>query len=127
MIIVLFALLVFFDGVWDPVADTKLQSMIPSTSRATVTSTVNQLSSMASLGGIGLFALLLGEHSDALRGAIPDLIEAFSGGVSTYTEVPIGLFGLPITDLIIVLFIASGLIAIPFLFLSRSHKVRKEY
>ena len=126
MVIVLLALLAFFDGIWDPVADAKLHSMIPSVSRATVGSTVNQVSAMASLGGIGLFALLLGEHSEALREATPDLVEAFSGGVSTHIYIPTGLFGLPVPDLAIVLFVVAGLAAIPFLLSGRPYEKRKE-
>ena len=115
MVIAVCLLLVFFDGIWDPIADAQLHRLIPSESRATVGSTVNQLSSMISLVGIGLFALLLGEHSQALSAATPDIIEAFSGGVNVHVQVPTGYFGLPIPDLAIVVFVASGLLAIPFL------------
>ena len=127
MVLLIYALLAFFDYVWDPVANAKLHSMIPSASRATIGSTVNQLSGMASIGGLGLFALLLGEHSEALRSATPDLVEAFSGGVNTHMHVPTGFLGVPIPDLIIILFVITGLSAIPFLYKGRSHEVRKEY
>ena len=69
------------------------------------------------VAGIGLFALLLGEHSEELQAATPDLLEAFSGGAATHVDVPIGLFGLPVTDLAIVLFILAGLAATPLLLL----------
>ena len=123
MIVPLYLLLAFFDGVWDPVADAKLHSMIPSESRATVGSTVNQLGGMANLGGIGMFALLLGEHSEAMQEATPDIVQAFSGGVSTHVEVPISWFGLPVPDLAIVAFVLAGLVAVPFLVLGKLGKV----
>ena len=105
----------FFDAVWDPVAEAQLHSRIPSEQRATLGSIVNQASGVAIVAGIGLFALLLGEHSEALRAATPDLLEAFSGGETTHVDVPVALFGLPVTDLAIVLFIVAGLAATPLL------------
>lgn len=126
LVLVMYALLVFFDGIWDPVADARLHSMIPSASRATVGSTVNQLGGVARLGGIGLFGLLLGEHSEALSEAMPDLVDAFSGGVSTHLDIPIGLFGLPIPDLAIVVFVVVGLAAIPFLLGGRAYEIHEE-
>lgn len=118
-LILLFLLLVFFDAVWDPVAEAHLHSLIPSLQRATIGSIVNQLSGVVMVAGIGLFALLLGEHSEMLQSATPDLISAFSGGQITHFEVPTGLFGLPIPDLAIMLFVLSGLGAVPFLLAGR--------
>lgn len=117
LIVVLYILLAFFDGVWDPVASAKLHSMISSATRATVGSTVNQLGGMANLAGIGMFAVFLGEHSEAMQQATPDLVQAFSGGQSTHVDVPLSLFGLPVPDLAIVVFVAAGLLAVPFLLL----------
>lgn len=124
-IVVIYLLLAFFDDVWDPVAEASLQRLIPSASRATAGSTVNQLSGMAKLGGIGLFALLLGEHSEALREATPNLVAAFSGGVVSHPQVPVSLFGLPLPDLIIVLFVVSGVLAVPFLLFGRLTNARE--
>lgn len=115
LVIGLCILLDFFDGAWDPVAWAHLHSMIPSARRATIASLVNQASGVAEILGIGAFTVLLGEHSDALREATPDLVQAFSGGVSTLTQVPLGWFGLPLPDLAIVLFVGAGLLAVPFL------------
>jgi len=125
-IVGVYLLLAFFDDVWDPVAEANLQRLIPSSSRATAGSTVNQVSGLANLGGIGLFALLLGEHSEALREATPDLIAAFSGGVVSHPHVPTGLFGLPVPDLVIVVFVLSGVLAIPFLLLGRLPKATEQ-
>lgn len=119
-VVVLCLFLVFFDAVWDPVADAHLHQMIPSSQRATIGSIINQASGVAMVAGIGLFALLLGDRSEALKAATPDLITAFSGGVSTQVDVPTGLFGLPITDLAIVLFVLAGLGAVPFLMAGRT-------
>lgn len=116
-VILLALLLTFFDAVWDPVAEAYLHGLIPSDQRATIGSIVNQVSGVAVVAGIGLFALLLGEHSEALQAATPDLLEAFSGGAATHVDVPAGLFGLPVTDLAIVLFILAGLAATPLLLL----------
>ncbi|WP_137702301.1 MFS transporter [Marimonas lutisalis] len=118
-VVLLFLFLVFFDSIWDPVADAHLHDLIPSAQRATIGSIVNQASGVAMVAGIGLFALLLGDRSDALQAATPDLITAFSGGVSTHVDLPTGLFGLPITDLAILLFVLAGLGAVPFLLAAR--------
>lgn len=123
VIVSLYLMLAFFDGVWDPVAEAKLHTMIPSATRATVGSTINQLGGMANLAGIGMFALLLGEHSEAMREATPDIVTAFSGGLSTHTQVPVSLFGLPVPDLAIVIFVLAGLLAVPFLVLGKLGKV----
>ena len=119
LVVLLYLLLAFFDCVWDPVAEARLHKMIPSSQRATMGSMVNQFSSVADIAGMGVFALLLGQHSEALRQATPDIVEAFSGGHSTVSEVPLGLFGLPIPDLAIVLFVLAGLVAVPFIVLSQ--------
>lgn len=71
------------------------------------------------VAGIGLFVVLLGDHSEALQAATPDLITAFSAGATTYVDVPTDLFGLPIPDLAIVLFVLAGLGATPFLLCCR--------
>lgn len=116
-LVVLALFLVFFDAVWDPVADAYLHSLIPSAQRATIGSIVNQAGGVAMVAGFGLFALLIGDHSEALKAATPGLITAFSGGESTHVDVPVSLFGLPITDLAILLFVMAGLGAVPFLLL----------
>ncbi|MHA6263040.1 MFS transporter [Arenibacterium sp. CAU 1754] len=120
VVVLLFLFLVFFDAVWDPVADAQLHDMIPSSQRATIGSIVNQASGVAMVTGIGLFALVLGDRSEALQAATPDLIAAFSGGVSTHVDLPTGLFGLPIPDLAILLFVLAGLGALPFLMVGRT-------
>ena len=107
--------LVFFDAVWDPVADAELHALIPSSQRATIGSIINLASGVAMVIGFGIFALMLGDRSEALQAATPDLIAAFSGGVSTHVNLPTGLFGIPIPDLAIVLFVLAGLGALPFL------------
>lgn len=112
------------DDLWDPIADARLQSLIPSSCRATAASIINQAKELANSAGIGAFALLLGRHSEELRQATPDLIEAFSGGVSTMPQVPKGLFGLPIPDLALVLFTFVGLVAIPLLIHSQRGSYR---
>ena len=114
-VILLALLLTFFDAVWDPVAEAQLHSLIPSSQRATIGSIVNQVSGMAMVAGLGVFAMLLGEHSAALQAATPDLLAAFSGGAATHVDVPASLFGLPVTDLAIVLFVVAGLAAAPLL------------
>jgi len=58
--------------------------------------------------------------SEALQAATPDLITAFSGGASTHVDMPSGLFGLPIPDLAILLFLLAGLAAVPFLIAVRA-------
>jgi len=119
-VVLLFLFLVFFDAVWDPVADAHLHSLIASSQRATIGSIVNQVGGVAMVAGIGLFALMLGDSSEALQAATPDLITAFSGGTSTVVDLPTGLFGLPIPDLAIVLFVMAGLGAVPCLLAARA-------
>lgn len=125
-VVVLMVLLQTFDCLWDPVADARLHAMIPSQYRATIGSTVNQLGELANLIGLGAFALLLSEHSESLRDFVPDLVEAFSGGVATPVEVPAPLWGLPLPDLAIVLFVLSGLLAVPFVLRSGSRHHAEE-
>lgn len=114
-VVLLFLFLVFFDAVWDPVADAHMHRMIPSSQRATIGSIVNQASGVAMVAGIGVFAMMLGDSSEAIQAATPDLVTAFSGGVSTHVDLPTGLLGLPIPDLAIMLFVLAGLGAVPFL------------
>ena len=120
---IVFALYLLFaaaDQVWDPVAEAKLHQLIPSATRATTVSVVNQIAGLAELAGFAALAWLLGEHSDALRSATPDLVAAFRGNPATPEDVPVGWLDLPVPDLAVVLFIASGLLAIPFLLYSHS-------
>jgi sugar phosphate permease len=119
-VIALLLFLVFFDAVWDPVAEAYMHGMIPSSQRATIGSIVSLAGSVAMVAGIGLFALLIRGSGEALQAATPDLITAFSGGVSTQADVPTGLFGLPIPDLAILLFVFAGLGAVPFLMVGRT-------
>ena len=108
------------DDLWDPVADARLHSFIPSSYRATVSSMVNQATELVSLTGLGIFTLFLGKHSNALYKATPNLMEAFSGGARSIGRVPKGLFGLPIPDLALVLFTFFSLMAAPILFFTRN-------
>ena len=117
-VIVLYILLDFVDGVWDPIADAHLQSMIESQTRATVLSIVSHGIGAVELLGIGLFALLLGEHSEQLEEIVPDLITAFSGGASPVTPAPVTDIGLQVPDLAIVVFMFVALLGLPFLLLS---------
>lgn len=119
-VILLALFLTFFDAVWDPVAEARLHGLIPSAQRATLGSIVNQVSVVAEVAGIGIFGLLLGEQSEALEAAIPDLLTAFSGGAATHVDLPTGLFGLPVPDLAIVMFVLAGLLAVPFLLPGRA-------
>ena len=114
LVIVLMILLQIFDCLWEPVADARLHALIPSRYRATVGSAVNQLGELANLAGLGVFALLLGQHSELLSGLVPDLVEAFSGGVAQPVAVPAPLWGLPLPDLAILIFVLSGLVAVPY-------------
>ena len=125
-VIGLYLLFNFTDDLWDPVANAHLHALIPSSCRATVGSIFNQASEMVSLAGLGAFALLLGKHSRALQEAAPDLLEAFSGGAATLVEVPRGPGGLPVPDLILVLFTLFGLMAVPFIRRSKITEKPKE-
>ena len=111
----------FFDCIWDPVADTHLQSLLSSETRATVTSLVNHAGGLAELTGIALFAWLLGEHGDQLSVIVPDLVEAFSTTQQTVVAAPLTQFGLPVPDLAIVVFVFAALLALPFILASTRH------
>ena len=106
-------LLDFCEVVWDPVAQAHLQEILPSRHRATLAAAVNQLNGLAELAGYGVFLLMLGEQAEALKQATPDLVDAFSGGVVTIGQVPSGMFGLPLPDSAIVVFMLIGLLAVP--------------
>ena len=125
MVIVLYILLDFVDCVWDPVANARLQTLVASPSRATVVSTVNQAGGVIELLGIAVLALLLGEHSERVSEAVPDLITAFSGGEVGTVAVPVVQLGLSVPDLAIVLFMFALMPVLPFILLSaRSEQVR---
>jgi hypothetical protein len=111
----LYLILDLFDGIWDPLAEARLHALIPSHGRATLASIVNQASGVVEIIGIAVFTLMLGEHSDALRDAAPGLLEAFSGGAATLAVAPEGFLGMPIPDQAIIIFILSGLLAVPFI------------
>ncbi len=124
-VIVLYIVLDFVDCVWDPVAGAHLQNLITSANRATVTSTVTHLGGLMELAGIGLLALLLGEHSEQLSNAIPDLVSAFSGEATAAVTPPTAWLGLSVPDLAIIVFALSGLAALPFLVLSGRRRGRQ--
>jgi carboxynorspermidine decarboxylase len=116
--VVLYILLDFLDCVWDPVADTHLQSLLSSDTRATVVSIVGHAGGLMELFGIAVFGWLLGTYSEQLSDIVPDLVIAFSGEAQPLTKVPAMLFGLAVPDLAIVIFIFSALLALPFILLS---------
>ena len=118
-VVVLYIIFGMANDLWAPVAAAYLQSMISSPCRATVGSIASQAAELANSAGLGAFALLLGKHSQELREATPDLVDAFSGGAAISLEVPKGLFGLPVPDLALVLFTLVGLMSIPFLVYSQ--------
>ena len=123
VVVVLSLLLDTSAVLWDPVADAHLQALIPSHRRATITSLVKQFNGFAELAGLGVFALILGKHSERLMEATPDLIDSFSGQIATVTSIPTGTFGLSIPDIAITFFVLIGIFAVPFIFLSsRSSK-----
>ena len=115
LVVALYIALDFFDCVWDPVASAHLQSQLASETRATVSSIVTHLGGLVELLGIGLLALLMGEHSTVLSAMVPDLVDAFAGGVNQPVQIAVGTLGLTVPDLAIVLFGLSGLLAMPFL------------
>jgi hypothetical protein len=117
-VIVLYIFLDFVDGIWDPVADAHLQTMIESPVRATVVSIVSHAIGIIELLGIGLLALLLGEYSEQLDDIVPDLVTAFSGGAARVTAAPLTPLGLQVPDLAIVVFMLVVLLALPFILLS---------
>ena len=125
LVIVLYVLLDFLDALWDPVADAHLQSLVTSDTRATIASIVNHAGGLMELLGIVVFAWMLGEHSEQLSEIVPDLVSAFSGEQPPVAEAPITQFGLAIPDLVIVVFILSALLALPFILLSAKHAARR--
>lgn len=118
VVIGLYILLDFVDGVWDPVANARLQTLVTSQSRATVASTVNHAGGVMELLGLAVLVLLLGEHSEQLSDAVPDLITAFSGRESHVMAAPVMQYGLSVPDLAIVVLMFSLLLALPFILLS---------
>jgi carboxynorspermidine decarboxylase len=125
LVIVLYVLLDFFDAVWDPVAAAHLQSLLSSDTRATVASIVDHAGGLMELLGIAAFAWMLGEYNEQLSEIVPDLLTAFSGGEQAVADVPVAQFGLAIPDLVIVVFILSALLALPFILLSSRHGARR--
>lgn len=124
-VLVLYVILDLLDDVWDPVAIARLQSLTPSSHRATIGTLVYQICTVAELIALGGFTLLLGSHSEALEAATPDLLQAFSGQAQATPPAPNTLFGLPVPDLAIVLFIGIGLLAVPFVLASGRGKTRR--
>lgn len=122
VVLALFVVLDIFDDLWDPVAETRLHALIPSEHRATIGSAVNQVSELARMLGLGAFGLLLSVHGEALRDHVPDLVQAFSGGAppGVGAAVPRPWLGMALPDLAIVLFIFSGLLAVPVVLRARS-------
>ncbi len=118
VVITLYILLDFFDGVWDPVADAHLQTMIPADSRATVVSIANHAGGIMELLGIAIFAWLLSEHAEQLDDIVPDPVSAFTGGSTMPPEMPVTHFMLSVPDLAIVVFVFSALLALPLVLLS---------
>lgn len=110
-IIILYLFFNLVDDLWDPIADTVMHSYIPSAIRATTTSIINQFSELIGLLGLGVFALMLGEHSDKVQDAIPNLVEAFRGEKAEPITMPLSLFGLQVQDAALFLFTVSGLLA----------------
>lgn len=126
VVVVLVLLLDACGILWDPVAEAHLHKLIPSSRRATIASAVNQIGGLAELAGLGVFALILGQHSAALLNATPDLVDAFSGAAEPMPDVPSGVLGLSVPDLAIVIFVFSGLMAIPFLRAAARARLRAE-
>lgn len=114
-LVVLFLFFNLIDDLWDPIADAVLHSYITSPIRATVTSIVNQFSELVGLAALMVFAFMLGEYSEKIEAAIPDLVEAFRGVEAEAVQMPVSLFGLPVQDAALVLFTAIGLLAVPIL------------
>lgn len=119
IIVALYVVLDFLDDVWDPVALARLQLLMPSSHRATIMAAVQEFSALAQLLALGAFALMLGRHSKALEAATPDLVEAFSGHAPPPPHLPAVFLGLPVPELAIVMFIAFGLLALPFIAAAR--------
>lgn len=118
LLVVLYVGLGFVDRLWDPVALARIQDEIPSAQRAAISSLLYQAGGIAELGGLGLFALMLGSHSAQLHDATPDLVEAFSGSSHVSAVVPTGWFGLPVPDVAIIVFVLAGVAAVPFIVLA---------
>lgn len=112
-LIALYVLLDLLDDSWDPVALARMQALTPSAHRATISTVVYEIGSVAELAALGVFALMLGKNREALEEATPDLLEAFSGKAQSAPTMPSVFFGLSITDLAIVLFVGIGVVAIP--------------
>ncbi len=119
LVVTLFIVLDALDDIWDPIADTRLQAMIPSRSRAIISSLANQLNELATMTGLAAFAWLLGRQSDSLRELTPGLLEAFSGRMPAPAAMPEAVWGLQIPDFAIVAFVFVGLLAVPFIIASR--------
>lgn len=115
VVLLLYLMLGPIDRMWDPVALARLQREIPSAYRATIGSISYQANGLAQLAGLGLFAVLLGSHSQQLRDATPDLIQAFSGHAHITAQVPAGIAGLPVPDVAILVFVLVGVLAVPFI------------
>lgn len=107
----LFLLANLLDDIWDPIADSMLHSFIPSSLRATIGSTINQFSELVSIGGIGIFTIMLGQQGEILQEAIPSLVEAFAGTEKVELPPGEGIFGLFAAEAALLLFSAIGLIA----------------
>ncbi len=122
----LYVALTFVDCVFDPLSLGHLQRLLPSSYRATATSTVMQLGGILELLGIGMFAMLLGEHSEEISESMPDLIEIFTGAATSVPQTPIVWPGLAVPDLAIVLFGASGLLSLPLLLWSATARKAEE-
>lgn len=108
-----YVLLDLLDDSWDPVALARMQSLTPSAHRATISTVVYEIGSVAELAALGVFALMLGKNREALEQATPDLLDAFSGKPVAAPSMPSVWLGLSITDLAIVLFVGLGVVAIP--------------
>lgn len=114
-LITLFLFFNLIDDLWDPISDAVLHSYIPSPIRATVGSIINQFSELVGLAALMVFAFMLGEYSEKIEAAKPDIIEAFRGVEAEAIQMPLSLFGLPVQDAALVLFTAIGLLAVPIL------------
>jgi len=125
-LVVLFLFFNLIDDLWDPIADAVLHSYIASPIRATVISIINQFSELVGLAALMVFAFMLGEYSERIETAIPDLVEAFRGVEAEAVQMPTSLFGLPVQDAALVLFTAIGLLAVPILLLYPWKKEARE-
>ncbi|HEU4988596.1 MAG TPA: MFS transporter [Gemmatimonadaceae bacterium] len=112
-LIALYVMLDMLDDAWDPVALARLQSLTPSRHRAAISALVYQVGALAEFGALGVFALLLGRHREALERATPDLLEAFSGTAAPPPRLPAEWLGLTVPEFAVVLFIGIGAAAMP--------------